>query len=254
MAWTVGKTAELAKVSVRTLHHYDEIGLLSPTGRSEAGYRLYAIADLEQLQQILFFRELGFTLEDITRLMADPLFDRRSALEAQRKLLAEKAARTELMLVAIDDALTALEKGAHVSENEMFDVFEEFDPSEYEDEVKQRWGDTEAYRVSTARAKKYRKEDWQRIKAEQDDVLNRFIEAFRAGKSPSDAEVVQIAEDHRLSIDRNFYPLSQEFHCGLGDMYIADPRFTAYYDKHEKGLAQFVCDAIHANADAHSGE
>lgn len=248
MAWTVGQASQAAKVSVRTLHHYDEIGLLAPSERSAAGYRLYSIEDLERLQQILFFRELGFSLEEIGRILADPTFERSSALEAQRTLLAEKAARLELMLVAIDDALDALEKGTHVSTEDMFEVFGDFDPKQYEEEVQERWGDTEAYRVSTERAKRYRKEDWQRIKADQDSVVQAFLAAFRAG-TPADApEVMDIAEEHRLQIDRNFYPLSHEMQCGLAEMYIADPRFTAFHDKHEPGLAQYVHDAILANA------
>src|SRR3974390_712413 len=110
----IGEVAKLAKVSVRTLHHYDAVGLLSPSGRTEAGYRLYTAPALERLQQVLFFRELGFPLAEIRRIMLDPGFDRRRALAAQRSLLTDKARRTQAMLTAIDEALDALEKGTQM--------------------------------------------------------------------------------------------------------------------------------------------
>lgn len=247
MAWTVGQVAEIAGVSVRTLHHYDEIGLLSPSGRSSSGYRQYGIEDLERLQQVLFFRELGFALEEIGKIMADPAFERRSALEAQRALLAEKASRVELMLVAIDDALDALEKGTHVDENEMFGVFEDFDPAEYEAEVEERWGDTDAYKESARRSKGYKKADWELIKAEQEANGARMLEVYQAGVAADDDRATDVAEEARLLIDKWFYPLSRQMHTGLAEMYLADPRFTATYEKMAPGLAQWWHDAILAN-------
>jgi DNA-binding transcriptional MerR regulator len=112
---TVGEVARLARVSVHTLHHYDAVGLLPPSGRSEAGYRLYTAPDLERLQQILLFRELGFALAEIRRIMLDPGFDRRRALSAQRALLADRARRLDAMRAAIDDALDALQKGIRLA-------------------------------------------------------------------------------------------------------------------------------------------
>jgi DNA-binding transcriptional MerR regulator len=135
MSHTVGEVAKLAHVSVRTLHHYDEIGLLRPSARSETGYRLYSSADLEKLQQVLFFKEIGFGLEDIRDLMADPAFDRREALLVQRDLLAERALRLEAMLGLIERTLASLEGGLPMTRAEMFEVFGDFDPAAYEDEV-----------------------------------------------------------------------------------------------------------------------
>ncbi len=248
MGLSVGKVAELASVSVRTLHHYDEIGLLSPSGRSEAGYRLYDDADLVRLQQILFYRELGFSLEDIDRVMTDPHFDRRTALLEQRRMLAQKSAHLGEMLEAIDRALEAAQKGIVMSKEEMFEVFGDFDPAEYEDEVKERWGDTDAYKESSKRTARYTKQDWERIKTEGAEQLDRMIALFDEGVSPEDPRSMGVAEAARLSIDRNFYPCSREMHVNLGEMYVADPRFTDYYDKHRTGLAQWFCDAIIANA------
>ena len=162
----VGEVARLARVSVRTLHHYDEIGLLSPSERSESDYRLYTDEDLERLQSVLFFRELGFALDDIARIVGDPGFDRRSALLAQRELLAERAARLADMVAAIELALETDERGLTMSKEDMFEVFGDFDPSEYEAEVEERWGDTDAYKESARRTRRYTKDDWARFKAE----------------------------------------------------------------------------------------
>jgi DNA-binding transcriptional MerR regulator len=240
--------ARLAKVSVRTLHHYDEIGLLAPSGRSDAGYRLYDAGDLERLQQLLFFKELGFPLSDVRGIMLDPRFDRTAALHRQRALLTAKAERALALLDAVDAALEASEKGWTMDEKEMFEVFGEDNPAQYEDEARERWGDTEAYKESRRRAKGYTKEDWQRIKAEGEANLERMVALFDEGVSPDDPRAMDVAEEARLQIDQDFYPCSRQFHVNLGEMYIADPRFTAYYDKHREGLAAWFRDAIKANA------
>ncbi len=152
MSLTVSQVARLAGVSVRTLHHYDEIGLLAPSGRSEAGYRLYEQPDLQRLQQVLFFKELGFPLEEIARIMRDRAFDLRAALLMQRRLLTERASRVQVLIRAVDAALDSLEKGTVMTKEEMFEVFGDFDPAKYEDEARERWGDTEAFRANAERA------------------------------------------------------------------------------------------------------
>jgi DNA-binding transcriptional MerR regulator len=247
MAYKVGEVARLARVSVRTLHHYDELGLLAPSRRSESGYRLYSDGDLTRLQQILFYRELGFELEEIRSIMADPEFDRAEALRHQRDLIAERALRLEALLGLIDKTIAADEGGISMTKEEMFEVFGDFDPGRYEDEVTQRWGDTEAYRESARRAKRYMKDDWVRFKAEAQEQMDRMIELFDAGVAPDAPEAADVAEAARLQIDRWFYPCSREMHMALGDMYIADARFTAHYDQHRAGLAQWFHDAIAAN-------
>ena len=248
VAHTVGEVARLAKVSVRTLHHYDELGLLSPSERSEAGYRLYTVEDLERLQQVLFFRELGFSLEEIGRIMSAPDFDRRRALRAQRSLLAEKADRLRTMLSAVDAAIAATEKGTHVDKEEMFEVFGDFDPGEYEEEVRERWGETDAYKESARRTARYTKADWERFKAESEANGLEIAALMDEGVAPQDPRAMDAVDRARLLIDRWFYPCSHEMHVGLAEMYIADPRFTATYEKIHPGMAQYVHDAILANA------
>jgi len=248
MTYHIGEVARLAGVTIRTLRHYDEIGLLRPGGRSEAGYRLYGDADLARLQQVLFYRELGFGLDEIARVMRKPEFDRHRSLLDQRALLARKRRRLEKVNKAVDDAITADETGIVMNKEEMFEVFGDFDPTEYEDEVKQRWGGTEAYRESARRTRRYTKADWLAIKAEGEPIVTGLADALRAGTPADEPSVTALAEAHRLQIDKWFYPCAPAFHASLGEMYVADPRFTAFWDQFEAGLAAFVRDAFAANA------
>ncbi|MFA5844847.1 MAG: MerR family transcriptional regulator [Coriobacteriia bacterium] len=248
MAYRVGEVAKLAHVSVRTLHHYDEAGLLTPSHRSEAGYRLYTEADLERLQQVLFYKELGFGLDEIRGLMADPAFDRREALLVQRDLIAGQAIRFEAMLGLIDRTLHAMEEGTTMSKEEMFEVFEDFDPTQYEDEVRQRWGDTDAYKESARRTARYTKADWQRFKDESEEIGSAIAALMDEGVPAGDPRAMDAVDRHRLQIDKWFYPCSREMHVALGEMYVADPRFTANYEKIRPGMARYVRDAIVANA------
>lgn len=248
MAYTVGEVAKLSKLSVRTLHHYDEIGLLKASGRTEAGYRLYSDNDLLRLQQILLYREFDFALEDIRELLDDPQFDPLDALLEQRRLTAEKLRRDEALLALLDKTIVAMEGGIQMSKEDMFEVFGDFDPSEHEDEARERWGHTDSYQESQRRTKRYTKDDWKRIKDEGEAHIERMVAVFDAGFSPDSVEAMDVAEEGRLQIDRNFYPLSREQHVYLGEMYVQDPRFTEYYDKHRPGMAAWFRDAIKANA------
>lgn len=244
----VGEVAKLARVSVRALHHYDHLGLLSPSGRSESGYRLYTPKDLERLQHVLFYRELGFALDEIRDLMADPAFDRREALLQQRRLLQAQAGRLQALLDLIDTTLVSLEGGYGMTREEMFEAFDDFDPSEYEDEAKERWGHTDAYKESARRTKGYTAQDWERFKAESVEINLAVAALMDEGVAPDDPRAMAAVERHRLQIDRWFYPCSREMHARLGEMYVADPRFTATYEKIRTGMARYVRDATAANA------
>ena len=244
---TVSEVARLAGVTVRTLHHYDEIGLLRPSGRSETGYRLYGPADLARLHEILFWRELGFSLEEIEGLVDGPGHDRGAALRRQRELLYRRAERAEALIKAVEDALAAHEGGITMSDEEMFEVFGEFDPKEYEQEVEERWSGP-LLDESRRRTGRYRKEEWQAMGAEGEEIAVAFGELLRRGALADGPAATSLAERHRRHIDRWFYPCSSEVHTGLGQMYVADPRFMAYWEKYEPGLARFVCDAFAANA------
>ena len=248
MSYSIGKVADLAGVTIRTLHHYDEIGLLSPSGRSEAGYRIYEVRDLERLQRILFYRELGFTLREIAAIVDDPNTDAVGHLERQRRLLVERIGRLQKMVDAIDYELEASEMDINLTPEERFEVFGAFDPEEHAEEAEQRWGNTDTYRESQRRVSGYSKEDWQKIKAEADEITARLAELFKSGASPEGEEATAAVEEHRQHISRWYYGCTHEIHVGLGEMYVSDERFRANYDTHAPGLSGFIRDAARANA------
>src|SRR5689334_23987956 len=166
MSYSVGHVASLAGVSVRTLHHYDAVGLLVPSAHSPAGYRQYSEADLERLQRVLFYRELGFPLDEIKALLDDPTVDAETHLRRQRDLLTRRIGRLEAMVTSVDRAIGAWKMGNSLTPEERFEVFGEHDPTQYADEAEQRWGDTDAYKQSQERTSRYTKQDWLDIKAE----------------------------------------------------------------------------------------
>ncbi|MCY1004568.1 MerR family transcriptional regulator [Nannocystis pusilla] len=249
MALTVKQVASIAGVSVRALHHYDEIGLLRPSGRSGAGYRLYSEADLSRLQQVLFFRALEFPLQEICRIMRDPEFDIGASLRMQRQLLSEKAVQLQSLLAAVDAAIARLESKRPMTPEEMKQMFDGFDPSEHEAEAEARWGHTEAFRESKRRTAGYGKGDWQQIKDEAAATFERLGALMTAGAAPDSPEAMDAAEAHRRHIDRWFYPCSPAFHRNLGRLYVDDPRFTANIDKTTPGLAAYAAAAFAANAE-----
>jgi DNA-binding transcriptional MerR regulator len=251
--YQVKEVAELSGVSVRTLHHYDAIGLLEPSQRTDAGYRLYSDEDLLRLQQILLGRELGLSLEAVRRSLDDPQFDRREALVLQRAELAGRLEQTSSMLRAIDAALALLDAALTTDEGaiDMKQIFEGFDPVEHEDEAEQRWGNTEAFRESKRRTRDYSKQDWQRLAQEQAAIYEAMFQALDTGKPASDPAATLVAERHRMCIDRWFYPCSHAMHRGLADMYEQDPRFAANIDKYGNGLTPYLAAAIRENARQH---
>ena len=246
MGLTVSQVARVSGVTVRTLHHYDQIGLLTPGSRSAAGYRLYLDGDLERLQEILFYRELGFGLDEIREMADRPDHDRAVALRHQRALLSSRVVHLEAMIEAVDAALEAEGSGMKMSKEDMFEVFGDFDPAEHAEEAKQRWPDK--YAESTARTSGYSKDQWKEATTEMDDISKRFAAVAATGAAATSEEATALAEEHRLHIDRWYYECSPETHIGLADMYVADQRFNDYWEKYREGLAGYIHDAIWANA------
>ena len=244
-ALTVKDVAELTGVSIRTLHYYDEIGLLK-ADRSQSGYRLYSDADLLRLQQILIGRSLGLALEDIRRSLDDPAFDATQTLRRQREALVARVSETHRMIASIDATLKHLEL-----ENETMaskDMFDGFEPREYEAEVKERWGDTDAYKESARRTRKYGEKEWAAIKAEANAIFADAAAAMKAGTKSDSSAAKAIAERHRQHIDRWYYPLSVAAHTSLADMWEADERFKANIDKFGDGLTAWLASAVRAAA------
>ncbi|MGY1771810.1 MerR family transcriptional regulator [Blastococcus sp. SYSU D00813] len=244
----VGEVAALTGVTVRTLHHYDRIGLLSPSGRSAAGYRRYSAADLDRLHQVLVYRELGFGLEEVATLLDDPDADPLEHLRRQHRLLLDRLEADRQLLAAVEKEMEARQMGISLTPEERFEVFGEHDPAQYEAEVQERWGETDAYRQSRERSRGYTKGDWLRIKAEGEDLMGRMADALRGGVAPDSPPAMDLAEEHRQQIARNFYDCPPEMHAGLGRMYVEDERFTATYEAVAPGLAQWVSTAVQANA------
>jgi DNA-binding transcriptional MerR regulator len=248
--YRVSEVAQISGISVRALHHYDEIGLLVPKERSGAGYRLYSDDDLLRLQQILIGREQGLALEEIRRSLDDPRFDRKRALIEQRRELEQRVRDATQMIRAIDAALGVLD-GNSGGDMDMKQIFDGFDPAEHEAEAKARWGHTESYRESAKRTESYSTDDWKQIQAEQAAIYTEAFALLQAGRAPDSTEAMVVAERHRLSIDRWFYPCSFAIHAGLADGYEADGRFAENIDKFGAGLTPFLSAAIRANARRH---
>jgi DNA-binding transcriptional MerR regulator len=249
--YQVKEVAELTGLTVRALHHYDRIALLVPSARSAAGYRLYSDDDLLRLQQVLIGRELGLSLEAIRRSLDEPGFDRAHALRAQRAELAVRAERAAVMIRAIDTALEVIEEQS-MSELDMRKIFDGFDPDRHAAEAEQRFGQTDSYRIAAKRTSSYTEAAWRELKEEQAAIYADAFAARAAGVRPDTLRAMDIAERHRLSIDRWFYPCSAQLHAGLADMWEADRRFADNIDRHGAGLTQFLAAAVRANASRRS--
>lgn len=249
---TVGQVAAITGLTVRALHHYDAIGLVCPSHRSAAGYRLYVEDDLQRLQQTLLFRELGFGLETVRVLIDAPPEQRRDALLAQRTELERQRLHADTVLRAVDATLQSLEANTPMNIEQLFDGYEHFQNGEYAKEAEHRWGDTDAWKISLRRTGGFSKEDWTRIAAEADTITLEFLAAMRRADSPDSRSSTEIAESHREHIDRNFYPCSHTMHVNVASLYTTDERFQRQYDQHADGLASYIESAIRANAALHS--
>jgi len=246
MTFTVGELSRLAGVTVRALRHYDEIGLVRPSQRTDAGYRIYDDRDVLRLQQVLVFRELGVALDEIGAAI-DQADDRAALLRKHRDALVDKRARIDQMLAAVDEALEALEKGKTMTPIDVKKIFEGFDREDYVEEAEQRWGHTDAYKESARRTSTYGEQEWAEIRRESEAIYARLAALMQQGAAAADPAVQAAVADHCVHIDRWFFPCSARMHRGLGEMYVADPRFTANLDKVAPGFAQFLRDAIAAS-------
>lgn len=212
---TVGAASALTGVSVRTLHHYDHIGLVVPSVRTAAGYRGYTDADVERLHQ----------------------------------LLCEQSEQLQQRIKAVEELMNAHHNGIQLTAEEQVEIFGSAVFDEHAEEAAQRWSDTEEWRQSQVRTAAMTKQDWIEFKAENDALLQALADGLRAGVEAGSAQANALAVRHRANISR-FYDCSDEMHGCLAQLYVDDERFTAYYDDVEPGLAQFVHDIIVANIDS----
>ncbi|WP_135228897.1 MerR family transcriptional regulator [Deinococcus fonticola] len=247
--WTVGEVAEWTRLSIRTLHHYDDIGLLVPSERSEANYRLYTPADVTRLYRILTYRDLGFALSEIMRLLSADAAEEQAALALQAALLQEQISQAQARLRAVTSLLNAGRTGEgarSMNKEEMQELFGGFDHTQYEDEVRERWGDTEAYRQSAQRLKSYSPADLERLKQEGAELNAKYVALMEAGVPADNPQAAQVAEAHRAYFHRWFYDCSPEMLRGVSSMWVNDPRFTRNIDKVREGLAAYQHAAVQA--------
>lgn len=235
----INELASCAGVTVRTLHYYDEINLLKPTKITEAGYRLYDDAAIETLQQVLFFRELDFPLDEIKAIISSPAFDKIRALENHRELLFKKRERLDNLINLVDNLI----KGENNMSFKEFDMTEiEKTKKEYAQEVKERWGNTDAYIESERKMKNYGAEEWKQISDESGRILKAFADS--RDEAPESDEAQELVGQWQAFITDKYYTCTNEILAGLGEMYISDERFTKNIDSYGAGTADFIAKAI----------
>lgn len=249
--YRVQEVSRLTGLSVRALHHYDELGLVRPA-RTASGHRLYGRGELLRLQQVVIGRELGLGLDSIKATLDDPACDFAALLVAQREALRGRAAEVARMLAAVEAALTSLSVATAKYEEVPMDVsdwFDGFDPASHETEASQRWGQSPAFAESQRRTAGYGEEDWRRFRDEQRAVYGALADAAARGVTPHSAEAQALAERHRALIDRWFYPCSPAHHRGLGKLYEDDERFRANIDRVAPGASAFLIATLKASGE-----
>lgn len=247
---TVGAAAAHVGVTVRTLHHWDAIGLVRPSGRTSGGYRLYSPADVARVHRVLIYRELGLPLDDIGELLDAPAVDMTGPLRQQRAELVRRISRLQAMVDAVDRMIDAASSGILLSAEEQVAIFgQRWEPSSVAG-ARERWGDTPQWVQYAERAAGMTPEDWQRVADDVTALENDLAAAVRAGVRPGSAEANALAERHRASIGV-YFDCTHAMQVCLGRKHAADPGFAAYHDAIEPGLAVWLRDVIDANARAH---
>jgi len=245
-AYTVSQVAKMAGVSVRALHHYDQIGLLKPSARTGAGYRLYGEPELLRLQQILFFKELDMPLNEVRQILDDPGFDQVAALEHHRQLLHRRMERLKRLLKTIDRTIDKLtEDDMTLTDEELYEGFTTEQIERYKREAREMYGPAQV-EESEQRVKKMSRAEWKAVGAEGEAVTTAL--AALADREPGDAEVQALIARHHAWIE-NFYPCSAEIYRGLAQGYVEHPEFRAFYEKYRPGLADFMSAAMNHYAD-----
>ncbi len=240
MKYSISEAATLMGVSVRTLHYYDEIGLLLPSSVvPETGYRYYDEKALEKLQQILFYKELDFSIKDIVKIMDSPDYQKEEAMQNQRELLKMKKERLERLIGLLDAGL----KGENTMSIKEFDMTEiENAKEKYAKEVQEKWGSTDAYMQSQKKTAGFTKEDWAKSQEKASQIMQEF--AKHIGENPASVGVQKLVEVWQSYITEFYYDCTKEILAGLGQMYVADERFMNNMDQHGAGTAKLMSEAI----------
>jgi DNA-binding transcriptional MerR regulator len=247
MSYTVQQLATLSGVTVRTLHYYDEVGILNPAGVKKNGYRYYEEPQLLRLQQILFFRELDFPLDDIKRILASPSFDMKEALFDQRRAIEIKKKRLSHLVQTIDKTIKKINKEIIMEDEELYGNFSKEEAQAYAKEARERWGNTPAYKQSKERVKKMGKEGMKKVLEESGKLTVEIAECMKSGEPATGERALALIARHYDGL-RAFYEPNSEMYRGLAEMYVADERFKQNYEKVAEGLAEYMKESMFAFA------
>ena len=240
MKMLIKEFADFTGVSVRTLHYYDEIGLMKPAIVDKlTGYRFYDETSLERMQEILFYRELDFSLKSICSILSSPEYDKEKAMKEQKRLLILKKERLERIIEALEQ---------HQKGEKMMKAFDntEFETTrkQYEAEAKEKWGKTGAYAEYEEKAKNYSKEKQNELLKGMEDILEEFAVCKQEGNQPNSDNAQLLVKKLQDYITENYYTCTNEIMSGLGKMYVADERFKKNINKHGEGMAEYISSAI----------
>ena len=246
MEYTIQKLGQLAGISTRTLRYYDEIGILKPSRINSSGYRIYGQNEVDRLQQILFFREIGVSLESIKEIISASSFDREKVLKEHREKLLEKRKQLDLLIENVEKTISSTEGKIKMTDKEKFEGFKQkmIDDNEkkYGKEIRGKYGD-EVVDQSNQKLKNMTQEQYAEMERLSADVIETLKKAFATG-DPADELAQKAADLHRQWLCYSWNSYSKEAHAGVAQMYVDDERFTAYYDAEQPGMAKFLRDAI----------
>lgn len=246
MEYTVQKLGKMAGISTRTLRYYDEIGILKPARINSSGYRIYGQAEVDRLQQILFYRELGVSLESIKDIVTSPCFDSTKALAEHREKLLAKREQLDLLIANVEKTIAMAEGRIIMSDKEKFEGFKqkmiEENEKKYGQEIREKYGDDQVNKsnVKFMNMTQEQYDEWQRLSTEVIDTLK----AAMAEGDPAGELAQKTADLHRRWLSFSWGSYTKEAHAGVAQMYVDDERFKAYYDKVQPGAAEFLRDAV----------
>lgn len=242
---TIGEIARLSGVTVRALHHYDEIGLLTPSERRDNGYRGYSKDDITRLQHILTYRELGLGLHEIAGIL-DERVETIETLRCAHHRVEEQIKRLERISIRLGETIEATKRGNHMTPEEKLDVFGTFNPDDHAAEAEERWGHTDSYSESMLRTGSYTPEDWKQQSEEGRGISEALLVLMSEGVNHDSEQASNLVDAHRAHISKWFYECTPEIHAALGTMYVADERFRSNIDEAGEGLAGYLSAAIAA--------
>ena len=246
MEYTIQKLAQISGISTRTLRYYDELGLLKPKRINSSGYRIYGQKQVDRLQQILFYRELDVSLEEIKKILDAPNFDSQVALIKHHQKLLTKRQRLDLLIANVEQTLHCRKEGNKMTDQEKFTGFKQQLVAENEEkygaEIRAKYG-AETVARSNEKILHMTQEEYAQISALSAQVMDILLAAYKTG-DPAGTLAQQAADLHRQWLTFYWDQYSKEAHAGIAQMYVDDPRFTAYYDRHQPGLAAFLRDAV----------